>query len=703
MTLMGEVYYESQRHQERDAATVGIVEEVSANQIAVGIVREAPHGTGLRRGVLQSFPRINSCVVIPSEHGSLLALVVWIGVDVDRTSDIDKTSDFIGLPTPRRRLRAVPLGQLRYGPQDASRTSNPVSLDRGGLQYPTVGDPVRLPTPEETRAAVPQLPADQLSLPLGQAVLAGNQELRVDPNRLFGRHLAVLGNTGSGKSCSLAHLLRTTISSVPNIRGLNVIILDPNGEYDAVFDDLSEAVMIRKFTVKVTPTPSDQFRVPYWLWNYREWLSFTEASPRAQAPQLRRCLYLLRTTGIKDVPAEITQILIGRYILQQFQTGAVRPNDAQHGLSELDNVLNICDSLIPRAGASQDPLHSLKASLRRVLDPRRGTNYKWDYGVAGPNTKECAKLIALVDKVLYSFGVKKVIDDSLMVDDTPSPFDARRLISLLPLLAIESEATKWVTPLVERLRIAMANRRQASICDWQENETLMTWIQDYAPDGPNSQVTIIDLSLIPSHILHTIVAVFVRVMLESMERCHRLGTGLNAPRILVVDEAHRFMGRGSGLTSEEHVVTPTRLCRESFERVAREGRKFGLSLVIASQRPADLSETVLSQCNTFLLHRIVSERDQRFVERLMPDSLAGLTQELPALPGQTGLLVGWAAEIPVFVRIADLDKEHQPKSADPDYVGLWQGRWDPGVSWESVVSDWTSHPTSADNPPEAGT
>jgi len=384
--------------------------------------------------------------------------------------------------------------------------------------------------------------------------------------------------------------------------------------------------------------------------------------------------------------------------------GLLDDPDTKRGLSELDNVMDTCGLLAATADNHKRPLENLQSKLGEVLDSRRGDRgFQWKYIVTGLHATECDSLIKLIDEVLDSFGVKRVIDDSLMVDDVPSPFNAQRLVNLLPLLAIESESAKWISPLVERLRIAMTDRRQALICDWKEEETLMTWLQDYAPDGSNNQVTVIDLSLIPSHVLHTIVAVFVRVLIESMERCYRLGTGLNAPKILVVDEAHRLMSRTKGVTTDDQTVLPGQLCRESFERVAREGRKFGLSLVIASQRPADLSETVLSQCNTFLLHRIVSDRDQRFVERLMPDSLGGLIQELPVLPEQTGLLVGWAADIPVLVRISDLDEEYQPKSTDPDFAGLWKGEWDPKAGWEEVVADWTSPSSPDESAPESRT
>jgi DNA helicase HerA-like ATPase len=92
-----------------------------------------------------------------------------------------------------------------------------------------------------------------------------------------------------------------------------------------------------------------------------------------------------------------------------------------------------------------------------------------------------------------------------------------------------------------------------------------------------------------------------------------------------------------------------------------------LGLVLSSQRPSELSQTVLSQCNSFLLHRISNDRDQEIVNRLVPDNLRGLLRELPSLPSQQAILLGWAAELPIMVRMNDLSMENRPHFDDPDY------------------------------------
>ncbi|MNP44778.1 AAA-like domain protein [compost metagenome] len=135
-----------------------------------------------------------------------------------------------------------------------------------------------------------------------------------------------------------------------------------------------------------------------------------------------------------------------------------------------------------------------------------------------------------------------------------------------------------------------------------------------------------------------------------------------------------------------------------FEKIAREGRKFGLGLVLSSQRPSELSPTVLSQCNSYLLHRISNDRDQELVHKLVPDNLRGLLRDLPSLPSRHGILLGWASELPVLVQMNSLPDGQRPKSDDPDFWAVWSGsRVDEAgnrvnverdVNWKEIADDW---------------
>lgn len=173
-------------------------------------------------------------------------------------------------------------------------------------------------------------------------------------------------------------------------------------------------------------------------------------------------------------------------------------------------------------------------------------------------------------------------------------------------------------------------------------------------------------------------------MFESIQRHRKLYNKL-LPTVIVMEEAHNFIKRYNEGGDE---ISASQLCTESFEKIAREGRKFGLSLTLSSQRPSELSPTVLSQCNTFLLHRIVNDRDQELVKRLVPDNIGGLLQELPILPTRKAILLGWASPIPILVEMNELKPEHRPKSEDPDFWDVWTRKEEREVNWKQLADDW---------------
>lgn len=193
-----------------DALRIGNVDFVSPDEIKVLLDIEAPNDVALNAGVPRPFPRINSYVLIPSESGFLVAQIEWITIERSQYPKRKGLQDFglIDLPFPLRKMSLNPLGVLRENIDD---TDNPYSFSRGVEIYPTVGDPVLLPTQQELKSIVES--GENRRVKIGTSPLAGNAAVCVDPDRLFGRHLAILGNTGSGKSCSVAGVIRWSIEA----------------------------------------------------------------------------------------------------------------------------------------------------------------------------------------------------------------------------------------------------------------------------------------------------------------------------------------------------------------------------------------------------------------------------------------------------------------------------------------------------------
>ncbi|MEB3733734.1 DUF87 domain-containing protein [Halopseudomonas pachastrellae] len=180
---------------------------------------ETPDVVALNTGTPRPFPRINGYVLMPGEQGRLVAQVEWITVERSQYPKRKGMQDFglVDLPYPLRKMSLNPLGSLVYEGKDGDIEQ--YSFKRGVEAYPTVGDPVLLPTEVQLRSIVES--GEHRRIKIGTSPLAANATVSVDPDRLFGRHLAVLGNTGSGKSCSVAGLIRWSLEAAEKAREAN--------------------------------------------------------------------------------------------------------------------------------------------------------------------------------------------------------------------------------------------------------------------------------------------------------------------------------------------------------------------------------------------------------------------------------------------------------------------------------------------------
>lgn len=662
--------------------TIGTVESVAPDSIEVALLPDSPHGTALNARLPTRFPRLNGILSIPSETGAVLALISWVGVDRDRGAT-NNASDLVEVAQARRRIRLLPLGT-------AVMTSAGVEIQRGVLLFPTVGDPVLLPTADQLAALTRQRRVGSISL--GRAPLAAGAEVHVDVDELLGRHLAVLGNTGSGKSCTVASIIRSAVTAAVDGDGKSaarVVILDTNGEYADAFEDLP--VTTRRLAVEAA-APEERLRIPGWMWNAREWVAFTAARPGAQAPYIRRALAHLRgSSGITEPVARqaaTTLRTLHTSVRMKFMRGpATTYGDRMDDGRLVVMVIENCDELIaaapPELGAAIDAVRAQADALRSS----RLQGKHWDSLTSG----EWDALAGHLEACFVHFDATP---GRPVHEDDPLPFELSMVIPMIELMAFEDAtggASAWVAPLVFRLDNLLADRRVMSVADSSPEITgIQDWLEIILGAAGEGRVTVLDLSLVPTKMLHLVVAVLGRVLFEAHERFRKLHDR-TLPTVIVAEEAHMFLSRRVRY-DDDGPESVADLCRDAFERIAREGRKFGLSLVVASQRPSELSETVLSQCNSFLVHRIVNDADQALVRRLVPDSLGGLLTELPSLPSRAAVLMGAAVSIPTLVEIHELEAVRRPKSADPEFFDSWSGVLPGNTGWEGVAADWSVYP-----------
>lgn len=688
--------------------TIGTVESVALDEIKVLLDIDSPRNTALNTGVPTSFPRISSYVLLPNEAGAVVGIIVWLGVERSAYPKRQGLKDFglIDLPFPLRKMVVSPVGTLLS-------TNNGWQLERGVHSFPSVGDPVILPTRDQTIAIVTGQGNDS-RVPLGTCPIAHDAPITVDPDKLFGCHLAVLGNTGSGKSCTLAALIQSTVESAqkslmkpkgstkadnsPNgLESINArfIILDPNGEYTSCFKKLGNGCRVFQIP-PVTSTAATGFTLPAWMWNSSEWAAISQAAPKAQKPILQTALRDLRSGSCGNLNLEtriwgrcrVEYVFLSQYEGKGTIDWKVTKNCGSQLSAFLEDLADYKKQLNP-----ENPLlvwlNALEKKVTEVIN-----THKMSQGYNDFSDVSIKAITQKIKDVLRQFPSEhKMICAN---EDAPVIFDISSLSDYLEVLAIKQgdNSNQYIAMMVMRIKAMLNDVRIKNVISPDTSLTLSGWLESHvgANGGENGPVAVIDLSLVSYEILHLVIAVASRLILESLQRYRNLNKH-NLPTVLVLEEAHTFVAKRQ--THSEEISSSADMCRGVFERIAREGRKFGLGLVLSSQRPSELSETVLSQCNSFLLHRITNDRDQELISRLVPDNARGLLCELPNLPTRHCILLGLASKLPTLVEVKHLEDDQRPESEGPDFWRVWTKEESRPINWEEIANDWNG--VSIDN------
>ena len=669
-----------------EARRIGSVIYVSPNEVKIRLDFDSPESVALNTGTPVLFPKVNSYLLIPGDCSQLVCQVTWAELSDQGHYGPKGDKTFVALPFASRLLSLSPLGML------SKTDKGQYKFSRGADSLPAIGEQVLLPTVDQVKAIVTS--GDNLRVKIGTSPLAENADVKVDPDRLFGRHLAILGNTGSGKSCSVAGIVRWALESAKEKvkesgqkANSRFVILDPNGEYSRCFQDMGEDVELEVLSVSKAP----MLKVPFWMWTGTEWCAFAHASQRTQDPLLRRALRDVKSGLFGDdalrkllrerLRSSFTNKLftITNWINEDFPK-----KEATRFGQYLESVLSDIRELQIEDGALRDAVESVVPELESLIQSKRSTFDKRGETIIYFKSFENAliqPLIAALKKVIEAIGYDETC--TTFSEDAPIPFKFEDFTDHLSGMATAENVSQFIDFLVMRIRAMRTDGRLMKVVSDEDGVLLDKWLDGFLCAN-KAKVTVVDLSLVPAELIHIVAAVVARLIFDALQKYRGLN-GVSLPTVLVMEEAHSFVRRYG---NEEDGVGSATVCCKVFERIAREGRKFGLGLVLSSQRPSELSPTVLSQCNTFLLHRISNDKDQELVKRLLPDNLHGLMRDLPVLPSRQAILLGWAAELPVLVQMRELPKEQRPQSSDPDFWDVWTRKKARDVDWKKIADDW---------------
>ncbi|WCO67251.1 DUF87 domain-containing protein [Iamia majanohamensis] len=638
---------------EIDAASAGLVKAGSAGVLPVGA--------------------INSYVTISAGSSRVVAVVTAIRMAPEGGPGAPQLPSDAAFEI-RRTIEATMVGRLEVG-----------GYEPGLVSYPSVFAPVSLATRADLETIFrPGEPA----FALGQASVAPDQDVWLNADRLLGRHFAVLGSTGSGKSCSvMAALDGIADLGVP---GANIVIFDTNGEYGRCFRQGSmRAAKMRAFSVGPTPGGDGSLHVPQWFMNTDEHLEMVRAAEGVQAPLLQRAIADARlhseTKGIG-----LRRLRMVRRALETITN--IERNDRK----VQEKLLSQGRSLHTYLGSFLDPPDELEVHWRAMQESLRRfgeldlDDSSWDPLTAvqrGVFEEVVQAMRDEIESAVSTLGLGSSIAASDF--DAPTYFSLEDLSEVFLPRRIEMESEQdqriaaYAVTMQMRLSRMLADDRYSFVTRVEpfegalslylrmlfghqpmetfDSEAEPPWGESYSNECEGSdghQVTLLDLSLVAQDVLGVVTGLIARLILDLAQRVEPRAS---YPVLVVLEEAHRYVRREADGSRTQASL--------AFERIAKEGRKFGVSLCVATQRPSELDGTVLAQCGTLIAHRTVSQVDQDLIRHATPMASRDVLRQLPGLATQHALVLGEAVPAPVAVRVRDV--ADPPDSQDPRFIERW--------------------------------
>jgi DNA helicase HerA-like ATPase len=455
----------------------------------------------------------------------------------------------------------------------------------------------------------------------------------IDGDKFFGKHIGVVGSTGSGKSCAVASLIQNAvgISDAKNLykenkKNSHVIIFDIHSEYSSAFCIYDE----EKFNLNKLNV--DNLKLPYWLMNAEELESlFIESNEQNSHNQISQFKHAVILNKEKHNPTlkKITYDSPVYFNIQEVYSFICNKNDLTVYEKDSKKLFATLDSEIEYDESNLWEPINFESSTGNAKHKILEAKVSKDGGFNGE-----------FDRFISRLGTK---------------LNDKRLSFLLNPLTDIGETYKT-----------------------KEFDNILKQFLGYID---KSNVTVIDLSGVPFEVLSLTVSLVSRLIFDFAfhysKLKHKLDETNDIPFMIVCEEAHNYIPRSGGA---EYNAS-----KKSIERIAKEGRKYGLSLMVVSQRPSEVSDTIFSQCNNFLALRLTNRVDQSYIKALLPDSSSGLVDLLPSLNQGEAFIVGDAVLMPSLVQLPKPNPE--PKSASVNVYTEWDSSWK-DVAFDNVVERW---------------
>ena len=514
----------------------------------------------------------------------------------------------------------------------------------GVLVKPSIGNVCFVATDEEVRLIIS---GDQNNFMkrvlIGNMPLYNNTPSYVQTNAFFSNHFAIFGNTGSGKSCGVARLFQNIFfNNTQTPRNACIFIFDAYGEYESALSVQNSQVFFKRYSTNVRENPNTLIKLPLWLLDIDDFALLLEADDPTQLPIIEKALRLVTVFSGSDEETKICKNdIIAKAILEVLYSGGA---------------------------ASQ--IHD---QIFAILTSFNTEDLNLETPIVQPGYTRSLRQCLIIDKEgkigemqLVTEFIKKFINPDLKLElpDGTIPFTLENLREAFD-FALISEGILKSDKLYDKanvLKVRLDSLIKGEYAQYFKMDRYVdknTFIKELitASNGARAQIININISYLDDRLAKTICKIYAKLLFDFTSKLQQRGS---FPVHLILEEAHRYVQQDSDSKVLGYNI---------FDRIAKEGRKYGVILGLISQRPSEMSETVLSQCSNFLIFKMQHPKDVSFIRQMVPFITDEIVEKMKGLQPGTCVVFGSAFKLPTIVKMEM--PYPQPMSQNVDVSRLW--------------------------------
>ena len=545
----------------------------------------------------------------------------------------------------------------------------------GVIRKPVLSSKIRTITSDELDMIVGVY--DETTFKLGQSSIYTDKTVCADINNLFANHMAVFGNTGSGKSCGVARLVQNIFSNPKLVSyNANIFIFDAYGEYKTAFNQLDKInpnYTYKFITTNMQEETDYEMKIPFHLLNLDDIIVLLQADKHSQIPILERSLKLTKIFSKDDEVAErYKNHLIAKALIAIIYSNQITANKK----NEIFKVLEVC--------------HTNDFNFGSII---QGLGYT-------RTLSECFEIDSngnFGESVLITDYILSHIDEELEMTQEPTNafYSMRDFAAALEFTLIsegfQNNEQLYDDAMLLQVRLnSIINSKIANIYKCDNYVSLETYIASLVAVG-NKKAQVINMNLEDIDDTHAkiIVKIIARIFFDF---CKTRKKRAQIPFHLFLEEAHRYVIKDADVFLIGYNI---------FDRIAKEGRKYGVLLNIISQRPVEISETVIAQCSNFLIFKMTHPKDIEYIRTMLPNISADVIEKQKVLQPGNCVGFGGAFKLPMVVKMEMPNPAPNSNSCDVNNCWKIQGDIVAANSGNNAAQKEKDHPTPSDMPAAA--